>query len=150
MTVSTQHLRHLAETYAAAVDRGDAERFISAFHPDAALYTYSSADHETPQGSRIGHEQLAKIPGMLRRYTRTFHMLGQSTYDIGPDRATGEVYCLAHHLTVRDDGTANDHVMLIRYQDDYEPNAEGEWKIRQRRVVVDWTEQRQADPPVAR
>lgn len=147
MTVTPQQLRLLAETYASAVDRGDSERFISAFHPDAALYTYASSDHDNPQGSRIGHEQLGKIPGMLRRYVRTFHMLGQSTYEIGPDRATGEVYCLAHHLTVGEDGKGNDHVMLIRYQDDYEPDAEGAWKIRQRRVVVDWTEQRVADAP---
>ena len=27
-------------------------------------------------------------------------MLGQSTYEIGDGEATGEVYCIAHHLTL--------------------------------------------------
>lgn len=147
MSVTEEQLRHLAMAYARAADRGDVDLFLSAFHPDAVLNVYSPADQDNPDRVRRGHDELSKIPGMLRRYVRTFHMLGQTRYEIGDDRATGEVYCSAHHLTVADDGTANDHVMLIRYQDVYEPNQAGDWKIRSRGVVVDWTEQRRADPP---
>ena len=38
-------------------------------------------------------------PTSIQRYPKTFHMLGQSTYSIGERRGTGEVYCIAHHLT---------------------------------------------------
>jgi hypothetical protein len=80
---------------------------------------------------------------MLRRYDATFHMLGQSTYDVDVehDSATGEVYCMAHHMTRTADG-GTDFVMFIRYNDDYVRSADGAWRIGLRRVLVDWTETR--------
>ena len=73
-------------------------------------------------------------------------MLGQSTYAIGDGEATGEVYCVAHHLTPDAHGGTN-YVMYIRYEDTYRPDADGVWKFAQRRLRVDWTETRAANPP---
>ena len=147
MSVTAAELRQLAETYARGADRGDGELYASAFHPDATLHVFRAADQVNPDRIRRGHDELRGIPGMLGRYIRTFHMLGQSTYEIGDERATGEVYCIAHHLFDNGDSSVTNHVMYIRYQDVYEPDGGGTWKIRQRGVVVDWTEQRPADNP---
>jgi len=37
--------------------------------------------------------------------------------------------------------------MYIRYEDTYRPDADGTWKFSQRRLRVDWTETRAANPP---
>ena len=95
-------------------------------------------------------ERLARIPEVIQRYPKTFHMLGQSTYDIGDTEATGEVYCIAHHLTLDEPagpGTGTDYVMFIRYEDTYRPDGAGAWKFAQRRLRVDWTETRVVNPP---
>lgn len=149
MSATEADLRSLALAYAQGADRRDADRYVSAFHPDAVLNVHTPADHVNPDRVRRGHEELRRIPEMLGRYVATFHMIGQSTYDIGETRATGEVYCMARHLRDNGDGTATDHVMFIRYQDVYTPNADGEWKIATRAVVVDWTEAQAADLPGA-
>jgi hypothetical protein len=81
-----------------------------------------------------------------KRYTRTFHFVGQSSYEIGDDEATGEVYCLAHHLTPdRNGGTS--YVMHMRYLDTYRRDGGGSWKFADRTAYVDWTETRSADLP---
>ena len=36
---------------------------------------------------------------MLEQYDQTFHFVGNTRYEIDATHATGEVYCLAHHLT---------------------------------------------------
>ena len=96
---------------------------------------------------------MARIPEIIQRYPKTFHMLGQSTYAIGDGEATGEVYCIAHHVTpdadASPDGGGTDYVMFIRYEDTYRPNGDGAWKFAHRRLRVDWTETRVVNPPTA-
>src|SRR5260370_24185571 len=49
-------------------------------------------------------EALAPVFAELNKYDATTHFVGQSTiFTLTDDRATGETYCLAHHVTV-DDG----------------------------------------------
>jgi SnoaL-like domain len=87
---------------------------------------------------------------MIKRYPKTYHVLGQSTYEIDGDVATGEVYCMAHHLTPdpgADPPAGTNYVMFIRYDDEYRAGADGEWRIADRRVLIDWTETRVANPP---
>jgi hypothetical protein len=140
-----QQLRSLAEGYARSVDRREVESFVALFHPDAAITIHDPSDTEEPRQIR-GAERLAKVPEVIKRYPKTFHMLGQSTYDIGEDDATGEVYCIAHHLTPDVHG-GTDYVMFIRYEDTYRPDDHGVWKFAERRLRVDWTETRAANPP---
>ena len=134
-------LRQLAERYARACDRGDGALYASVFLPEGWCHV-TRAGKPAGVGQR-GHEELSKVPGFLRRYTETFHFLGQSTYEIGDGEATGEVYCLAHHLTADLHGGTN-HVMHIRYHDIYRPGSDGQWKIADREVTIDWTETRAA------
>jgi hypothetical protein len=49
-------------------------------------------------------ESLAPVFAHLKRYGATMHFNGQSTVTLDGERASGETYCLAHHLTVADDG----------------------------------------------
>ncbi len=139
-------LRSLAERYASAVDRRDADTLLGAFHPDATLGVYSASDPDTPLNRRTGHQGIGGIPAALEVYARTFHLLGQSVYDIGEGVATGEVYCVAHHLIPNRHG-GTDRVMFIRYEDTYSPAVDGAWKIATRRVVVQWTETRAVNAP---
>ena len=137
-------LRALAEKYARGVDRREVDTFVALFHDDAVILIHDPSESTEPREIQ-GIERLAKIPEVIKRYPKTFHLLGQSTYDIGDDEATGEVYCVAHHLTPDVHGGTN-FVMYIRYEDRYRPDADGAWKFAERRLRVDWTETRAANP----
>jgi hypothetical protein len=137
MSVSSKtegQLRDLAVRYAVAADRGDGNRFTEIFFPDATVTIMNGAGLHTI----CGHEELRTIPERLQRYDRTFHMLGQSRYRVLRGEASGEAYCIANHLKA-DVNT----VMYIRYEDEYRQNSIGQWLIRSRIVVVDWTETHQ-------
>jgi ketosteroid isomerase-like protein len=141
-------LRSLAEQYARGVDRrGDADAFVALFLPDAVISIHDPSESTEPRQIK-GAERLARIPESIKRYAKTFHMLGQTTYDIGEREATGEVYCIAHHLTADQHG-GTDYVMFIRYEDTYRRDPEGAWKFAHRRLRVDWTETRAVNPPSA-
>jgi hypothetical protein len=144
-------LRSLAERYARGVDRhDDVEAFVALFLPDAVIRIHDPSETAEPRELR-GSERLARIPESIQRYSKTFHLLGQSTYDIGDGEATGEVYCIAHHLTPGhahpEEAGGTDYVMFIRYEDTYRVDAAGAWKFAERRLRVDWTETRAVNPP---
>jgi SnoaL-like domain len=139
-------LRELSERYAAACDRRDGDAYAAVFTADGRMRVFNPHPAAEARVEIVGRERLAEIPLALKKYTRTFHLLGNATYDVGADEATGEVYCLAHHLTVDGHG-GTDYVMFIRYQDDYVRPGPGEhWYIADRRLLVDWTEVRAANP----
>jgi hypothetical protein len=142
-------LRSLAEGYARGVDRhDDVDAFVDLFLPDATISIHDPSESTEPREIR-GAERLARIPETIQRYAKTFHMLGQSAYDIGEGEATGEVYCIAHHLTPGQQHGGTDYVMFIRYEDTYGPDESGAWKFAHRRLRVDWTETRAVNPPNA-
>jgi hypothetical protein len=68
-------------------------------------------------------------------------MHGQSTVSLDGDRATGESYCLAHHLSVGDDGQRTMMIASIRYLDGFVRQG-GQWLFAERRLMVNWTETR--------
>ena len=145
---SRAELRSLAEQYARGVDRrDDVDGFVALFLPDAVISIHDPGESTEPREIR-GSERLARIPESIKRYPKTFHMLGQTTYDIGERDATGEVYCIAHHLTPGQHG-GTDYVMFIRYEDTYRRDVEDAWKFAHRRLRVDWTETRAVNPPNA-
>lgn len=137
-------LRSIAERYAQGVDRRDRDGFLSAFHPDATLEVHHPTESEEGINVMRGHEQIGRVPDFIKVYPKTYHLLGQSTHEIDGDTATGETYCVAHHLTPDRHGGTN-YVMYIRYDDTYRRD-DGEWRIATRRVNVDWTDQRAANP----
>ena len=140
--VTNLELRRLAERYARHADSGDSDEFVQAFLPDARVHVYHPPEATTTMSDMRGHDELRAIPTMLdKAYDRTFHLIANSSYEVDGDRATGWVYCLAHHLsTTRHGGTS--YVMHIRYEDEYGRDAGGAWRIADRRVNIEWTETR--------
>lgn len=135
-------IRALAARYAIGADQGNAEMFRGVFLPDARLIVFRAPEMNTPWNAMSGHAEIGRVPSILaERYTRTFHFLGQSVYDIGPSEATGLVYCLAHHFTAVNHGGTN-YVMHMQYRDIYRRNDKGEWKIAERRAEIHWTDTR--------
>ncbi|HMC69221.1 MAG TPA: nuclear transport factor 2 family protein, partial [Mycobacteriales bacterium] len=53
--------------------------------------------------------------------------------DVQGDTATGETYCIAHHVKGTDD-----FVMHIRYEDQYVRTPDG-WRMKQRDLRLLWT-----------
>jgi hypothetical protein len=135
-------LRELAVRYAMACDHRDRAAFAAVFTEDGRLRVFQPSDAPVPRTDLAGHGQLASIPGLLDRFHRTFHLVGNTSYRVDGDDAEGEVYCIAHHLSLRGDAGRN-YVMFIRYQDRY--RRTGSWLISDRQVLVDWTETRVVD-----
>ncbi|MCU1396679.1 MAG: nuclear transport factor 2 family protein [Ilumatobacteraceae bacterium] len=132
-------LLDIAYAYARCADRIEAEQLGALFVADGVLRIVRRGV-DAPPVQRNGRAEITTAIAKLDRYEKTFHMIGNHTYDIDGDTATGEVYCIAHHVH-GEPGERRDHVMMIRYQDQYRREADG-WKIVVRELQVDWTEER--------
>ena len=93
-----------------------------------------------PTQELTGREALTPVFDDLNRYEATTHFNGQSTIELDGDRATGESYCLAHHLFT-EDGERKLMVASLRYHDTF-LNIDGAWLFAERKLYVDWTETR--------
>ena len=134
-------IRELVEAYAHCADRRDATGQMALFTDDTHFVVYMDAKDPKPSQELHGRESLAPVFADLNQYAATMHFLGQSTIiTLAGDRATGEVYCIAHHLTV--DGPKRSlMIAALRYTDTYVKRA-GDWLYAERRLYVDWIEQR--------
>jgi hypothetical protein len=81
----------------------------------------------------------------LNTYVATMHFNGQCTVSLDGDRATGESYCLAHHLSVAEDGQRTLMVASIRYLDEF-VKLDGQWLFAERRLMVNWIDTRPSAP----
>jgi uncharacterized protein (TIGR02246 family) len=135
-------IRALSEGYAQAVDSGDSAAFVSVFAPDGHLVSnFGGAETHF-----YGREELAQIPARAKDGSpTTMHFIGNHTADVNGDTATGVTYCIANHL--RED--RSNMVLMLRYLDSYRRDPDYGWLIADRRVDIQWTETRQADPPPA-
>ena len=134
-------IRELVEAYAHCADRRDATGQMSLFTEDTHFVVYMNAKDPTPSMELRSREALAPVFADLNKYDVTTHFVGQSTiFTLAGERATGEVYCLAHHVTV-DGGTRRLMVASLRYLDTY-VKMDGAWLFAERRLYVDWLEVR--------
>ena len=148
----THALRTAPAGYAAGVDRRDRALFLSAFHPEGALWIPSRGPGAGPRVLR-GYAELAQVVERIGRYDRTFHLLGQTRLeDAGDGVARAETYCVAHHWLTRGD-RLEDTVLHIRYEDTYRLGDDGEWRFTERRLHEDGRETHrvtaQTEGPVA-
>jgi hypothetical protein len=75
------------------------------------------------------------------KYDATTHFVGQSTiFTLAGERATGEAYCLAHHITVKGDKRTL-MIASLRYNDTF-IKIVGAWLFAERLLYVDWMDER--------
>src|SRR5512140_3947704 len=91
-------IRQLFDAYAHCADRRDAERQKSLFTEDTHFVVYMDGQGTEPTQVLDGREALTPVFDDLNRYPATMHFNGQSTITLDGDRATGESYCIAHHV----------------------------------------------------
>ncbi len=134
-------IRELVEAYAHCADRRDAKGQMALFTEDTHFVVYMDAKDPTPSQELHSRESLAPVFDDLNKYAATMHFVGQSTIlTLTSDRGTGEAYTLAHHLTV-DGGKRRLMVASLRYSDIFVKKG-GEWLFAERRLYVDWLEER--------
>ncbi|HXM11297.1 MAG TPA: nuclear transport factor 2 family protein [Terriglobales bacterium] len=134
-------IRELVEAYAHCADRRDANGQMSLFTRDTRFVVFMNAKDRKPSMELHSREALAPVFADLNKYNATTHFVGQSTiFKITSDRANGEAYCLAHHVTV--DGEKR-RLMLasLRYLDTF-VKLNGAWLFSERLLYVDWIEER--------
>ncbi len=138
-------IRQLIDAYAHCADRRDAEGQKALFTENTHFVVYMDGQGSDPSYALDGRESLSPVFTDLNRYQATMHFNGQSTITLDGDRATGESYCIAHHLFTDDDGQRKLMVAYIRY-DDIIVRSNGSWLFAERRLYVDWTETRPCSP----
>jgi SnoaL-like domain len=137
-------LRELVDAYAHCADRRDASGQKSLFTEDTHFVVYMDGQGSEPTQVLDGREALTPVFEALNAYQATMHFNGQSTIALDGDRATGESYCIAHHLFT-EDGERKLMVAYIRY-DDVFVKVDGAWLFAERKLYVDWTETRPSPP----
>ena len=134
-------IRELVEAYAHCADRRDAKGQMSLFTPDTHFVVYMNSKDPKPSQELHSREALAPVFADLNKYAATMHFVGQSTiFTLTSDRATGEAYTLAHHLTV-DGGRRRLMIAALRYYDAF-AKMDGTWLFAERLLYVDWIEER--------
>jgi hypothetical protein len=131
----------LINNYSRFADRREPQKQANLFIDNATIEIY----HSEPRNNKpdtILHGKKEFIAGFetLKNYEVTMHFNGQSTIHITGDSATGEVYCLAHHLWT-ENGKRMLMVMGIRYYDIY-VRRNNEWLFAKRKLIFDWIDKR--------
>jgi SnoaL-like domain len=134
-------IRELVETYAHCADRRDAKGQMALFTTDTHFVVYMNAKEPKPSQELHSREALAPVFADLNRYDATTHFVGQSTiFTLDGDRATGEAYCLAHHV-MADAGKRRLMIASLRYLDTF-AKIDGAWFFAERLLYLDWLEER--------
>src|SRR4026207_962897 len=117
--------RRTGAAAAHCADRRDAEGQKSLFTEDTHFLVYMDGEGTEPTQELNGREALTPVFDDLNRYEATTHFNGQSTVALNGARATGESYCLAHHLFT-EDGERKLMVASLRYLDSF-VKSNGTW-----------------------
>lgn len=126
--VARRDINAAIQRYMRGQDRLLPELQKTAFHDDAYV------DCGLYAGPALGFVDFAQ--GFLAQMRGSQHLIGQVTIEVEGDVANGEVYFFAWHRLVEDDGE-KDLFVCGRYIDKYE-QRDGEWRISDRRELVDW------------
>ena len=134
-------IRELIEAYAHCADRRDAKGQMALFTADTHFVVYMNAKDPKPSQELHSRDDLAPVFADLNKYNATTHFVGQSTiFTLTEARATGEAYCLAHHVAV-DGEKRRLMVASLRYLDTL-VKIDGTWLFAERLLYVDWLEER--------
>jgi hypothetical protein len=133
-------ISELVDAYAHCADRRDVEGQMSLFTADTEFLVYMDSRNAVPTQEVHGRDGLRPVFENLSTYEATTHFNGQSMVTWAQDSATGVSYCLAHH--VKSDGPDRSLMIAsIRYLDHF-VKTDGHWYFWQRKLMVDWVDQR--------
>lgn len=122
-------IRDLVFAYAEYVDRRNYDLLSSVFVEDAVLIG---------EGFELtGLEAIKDGMRMNEQYRFTQHNVFNHRASINGSTATAETYCTAYHFFTHDQPDLR-FDMGIRYQDNL-VLGDGSWKLKTRRLLVDWT-----------
>jgi hypothetical protein len=133
-------IRELVDAYAHCADRRDAEGQKALFTEDTHFVVYmNGADSEATEDLH-GREQLTPVFAALNQYEVTMHFNGQSTVSLAGARASGETYCIAHHVFVAD-GVRTIMLAYLRYIDTF-VKEDGAWRFGERNLYLEFSDTR--------
>ena len=125
------------QRYMRGLDRLDPDLQRSAFSDDAWVDCGLMAG---PVDAFVTFAQ-----GLLAGMDATQHLLGQVRIELHDESsASGESYFQAWHAARDEAGNPRDLFIAGRYIDEYACNN-GEWRIRRRHLITDWTRDEAAD-----
>ena len=134
-------IRNLVDQYAYCADTRDAQGQMALFTEDTRFIVFMDAKSSEPTQVINKREDLFPVFDNLNTYRATMHFNGQSTVlQLNDDTATGITYCIAHHQTIKD-GTQRLMIANIKYHDSF-VKQNGKWLFAERRLLVDWIENR--------
>jgi SnoaL-like domain len=136
-------IRELVDAYARLADRRLPKEQADLYADEARSLVYMG-DASEPVQVLVGREQHVEGFSGLSQYAATTHLNGQFTIDLDGDTATGEGYCLAHHILEGEQGRFLT-VMSIRYEDTY-TKQNGDWLFAERKLIITWTDTRPSQP----
>ncbi|WP_040809057.1 nuclear transport factor 2 family protein [Nocardia concava] len=139
-------LRGLTDRYASHADRRRYAAIAELFTQDGRLVIEWGGGQ--PTTTVRGRAEIEAAMKPLDRYRVTQHVIGNQLLDFSGDVVRGETYCTASHV-YDDGGGSRVFVMHIRYFDTFARDGQG-WLFRERRLAVDWTEDRALTSPSPR
>ena len=134
-------VQDLINTYAHYADNREAQKQAELFTENAVVKVFNGKETQ-PVQVLTGRTELAEGFQGLTQYDVTTHFNGQSLLDVSDNTASGESYCLAHHVKTDQDGKATLLVMAIRYQDKF-VKQDSKWLFSERDLFIDWMENRE-------
>ncbi len=138
-------IKDLVDGYSHNADRREAEKQAGLFTPDGEIEVFQGEPGKNKATALIkGRRDLIAGFQTLKKYDVTMHFNGQTTIHLNGDSASGETYCLAHHLWV-ENGQRMLMVMGIRYYDVF-VRVGGQWFFAKRQLIFDWVDKRPSNP----
>jgi SnoaL-like domain len=138
-------IRELIDAYAHDADRRETGKQTALFTPDAILENVHAEPGKEKETTILrGRQALAAGFATLKNFEVTMHFNGQSTIQIHGDTATGETYCLAHHIFM-EKGRRLLMIIGIRYFDTM-VRINGTWLFAKRQLNYDWIDRRPLNP----
>lgn len=133
-------MRELVDAYARCADRSEADGQKALFTEDTHFVVYMDGVGTAPTQDLYGREELTAVFAALNQYEVTMHFNGQSTVTLEGDRATGETYCIAHHVFTAD-GERRIMLAYLRYCDTFVKQGRA-WLFSERKLYLEFSETR--------
>ena len=133
-------IRQLVDAYARCADRREAAAQQALFTADTHFVVYMNGVGTEPTEDLHGKERLTPVFAALKQYEVTMHFNGQSTARLDGARATGETYCIAHHVFTAD-GERKIMLADLRYLDSFVKQG-GRWLFAERNLYLEFSDTR--------